>query len=528
MTGPTTTSPPALTWPARLAQARRALDRPPVAAGLLAVVVVAVAASPDPVPVAGMRLLALAALIAGAGVTVARAGAVDLGVAAAAGVGAVAGGVLPTVIGLPALLGLPLGAAAGGALGAITGAVQGRTGRQLGALATLAIGAATVRVLGTLDVTGGVVGFHAVGLPTGAGDRLDALVVGALAAGGLLVAAWVGRTRRLAAAALGTADPAVAASLGRSPVVDVALAGAAGGAIIGAGAALLASVDGSVVPAAYGLELAAALVVAAVVGGAGPLGPALGALLVWGPATVFPLVPVIGTWPVLVVAGPLALALLAFRRGRPLLPAPTPAVRYDGVPAAASGRSVTDAASRPVLTLRATSSPSGPVDLEVHAGEVVALIGPNGAGKSTLLARVAGQLPDAGTVAVHGTPLPRGARRRARAGVARTWQRPPDVAAADAAAALRHADVAAAERAASILGGLASTPGGAQLVRLAASRPVVALLDEPTDVTPEVLAPLLRGLADDGAAVLVVDHRPEVVAGADRTVSLGTGREVAP
>jgi ABC-2 type transport system ATP-binding protein len=40
-----------------------------------------------------------------------------------------------------------------------------------------------------------------------------------------------------------------------------------------------------------------------------------------------------------------------------------------------------------------------PTDIEVHAGEALALIGPNGAGKSTLLALLAGALePSAGTV----------------------------------------------------------------------------------------------------------------------------------
>jgi ABC-type sugar transport system ATPase subunit len=40
-----------------------------------------------------------------------------------------------------------------------------------------------------------------------------------------------------------------------------------------------------------------------------------------------------------------------------------------------------------------------PTDLEVHAGEVLALVGPNGAGKSTMLALLAGALePTTGSV----------------------------------------------------------------------------------------------------------------------------------
>ncbi|MBB1036282.1 ATP-binding cassette domain-containing protein, partial [Dietzia sp. CQ4] len=59
------------------------------------------------------------------------------------------------------------------------------------------------------------------------------------------------------------------------------------------------------------------------------------------------------------------------------------------------------------------------VDLEVYAGEVLALVGPNGAGKSTLLGVVAGDTdPDSGRTVLDGTDLHRWrlgdlARRRA-------------------------------------------------------------------------------------------------------------------
>jgi phosphonate transport system ATP-binding protein len=66
------------------------------------------------------------------------------------------------------------------------------------------------------------------------------------------------------------------------------------------------------------------------------------------------------------------------------------------------------------------------IDLDVSAGEFVALIGPSGAGKSTLLRCVAGLIePSQGDVVVNGRPVtgvPAAERRRARASVGFVFQ----------------------------------------------------------------------------------------------------------
>ncbi|MCB8878020.1 ABC transporter ATP-binding protein [Acidisoma silvae] len=57
------------------------------------------------------------------------------------------------------------------------------------------------------------------------------------------------------------------------------------------------------------------------------------------------------------------------------------------------------------------------VNLDVQAGEVLALLGRNGAGKSTTLLSIAGFIPDAtGTILLHGKPLRGTPHQRARAG----------------------------------------------------------------------------------------------------------------
>jgi ABC-type branched-subunit amino acid transport system ATPase component/ABC-type branched-subunit amino acid transport system permease subunit len=550
--------------------------RPAVAWGGVAALLAVAILAPDPVPLAAARLAALAIAVTGAALLVGRAAAADLATAAAVGGGAYLGGVASALLGLPVLVGLPAGIVAGAAIGAVSGALHGRVGRILGALTSLAIGTAFVAVAGGTPLGGGVAGFHAVGLPAPGGPRVEAAAVALVLLVALAVAAVVGRRRWAAGARLAVEAPVVAASVGRHPAGDAAAVGAVAGGLLGAGGTLLAAVDGSVLPGAYGLELAAALALAAVLGGAPPVGPVLGTLLVWGPGSVWPLVPLVGTAPPLLVMGPVGLVLLAARRGRPVV-----AWSRDRVPGTDAARA--PGAQRPrqprqpgALTLMvpataiggapAAGGTSATQEVTVHPGEVVALVGPNGAGKSTVLARIGGQLADHGDVRLGGSPAPHGVRARANVGVARSWQRPPAVPAEDLlAVTLTDPDaVAAARWAAATLADdhlptaatladdhlptaatladdhpptaatadgppsrdsrLAALPAGVlQLLVVAARGPAVALLDEPTDVPPDALARYVAGLAGAGTAVLVVDHRPEVVAVADRVVTIAAG-----
>ena len=66
------------------------------------------------------------------------------------------------------------------------------------------------------------------------------------------------------------------------------------------------------------------------------------------------------------------------------------------------------------------------IDLRVERGEAIGIIGPNGAGKTTFFNLISGDLlGDAGRVVVKDVDMSkRGARKRARSGIARTYQIP--------------------------------------------------------------------------------------------------------
>ena len=545
MTAPTAT--PAPTTPRQ--------PSPRLQAGAVGAVLVAaaVAAAVGPFPVtAGVaRLAGWVLLVTGASVLVARTGTVDLSLAATAAIGAYVGAVALPLIGAPALFGLLAGTAAGSLSGALAGALAGRVGGRLAALPTLSIGLAVVAVVRAWPGSGGAAGYHAAPFLTG-GETTDAVATVLLVAVALAAATAWWPTRGAARASVGARSPAALAALGHRPAVATAAAGALGGAMLGAGGATQAMVSGSVTPAAFGLPLAAALALAAALGGAPPVGPLVGALWLWGPAVVVPLAPVIGDAPPLLTTGVLGLVLLAARRGRSLAgPGPVPAAARPLAapgPAPDAARSPSDAEDMPAVRARPTAPPERrpapssrcrPPPATTRWWSALARSSPSSAPTAPASRRCspasAGSCPTPSARASTGPSAPRGAVARARAGVARAWQRPPDAPPADLLAAAVHRDQEgpATAELAHLVGAClphdpTRSPAAAQLVAAARARPAVVLLDEPATTLPEqVVADVVVTLADAGVAVVLVDHRPAVLAVADRRCAV-TSTSTAP
>lgn len=183
------------------------------------------------------------------------------------------------------------------------------------------------------------------------------------------------------------------------------------------------------------------------------------------------------------------------------------------------------------------------VDLDVRAGEVVALAGPNGSGKSTLIEILAGvRPPRRGTVRGDGDlalvvqrpgvpdSLPVTAADVVRMG---TWKRGARI----SRAAARRLVARALDRVG--MSALAARPlaelsgGQRQRVFLAQGivrAPGILLLDEAAASLDRESAArmqsILREEAARGAAVCTVTHDDDAVAAADRVVRLDRGRVI--
>ncbi len=181
------------------------------------------------------------------------------------------------------------------------------------------------------------------------------------------------------------------------------------------------------------------------------------------------------------------------------------------------------------------------VDVEVAAGEVVALLGPSGAGKSTLFRVLSGELSaQSGVVTLQGQDISKEPLwRRARAGLGYVPQTPSvlfDLSVADNVATFERISGAAKQGLAERLEAVGlddsyaprrarDLSGGErrrlELLRVLIPKPRLLLLDEPlAGVDPGGAAKIgqvVRKAAEDGAGVLVADHRVrEALAFSDR------------
>jgi len=219
-------------------------------------------------------------------------------------------------------------------------------------------------------------------------------------------------------------------------------------------------------------------------------------------------------------------------------------------------------ASEHILSLRGITKKFGAIralngiDLDIYAGEVVAIVGDNGAGKSTLVKILAGvHTPDAGEISFYGTPTTMNTPTDSRdLGIATVFQ---DLALCDSLDVVSNLwlgreltrggaldEVEMEQRSWSLLRELrarltsvrtpvASLSGGQrQTVAIARSligEPSVVILDEPTAAlgvaqTAEVLN-LIERLRERGLGVILISHNiADVLAVADRVAVLRLGR----
>jgi putative ABC transport system ATP-binding protein len=195
------------------------------------------------------------------------------------------------------------------------------------------------------------------------------------------------------------------------------------------------------------------------------------------------------------------------------------------------------------------------IDLQIRAGEVVAIVGPSGSGKSTLLGLLAGlDRPTSGSVRVLGTPLESldedGLARLRRDGIGfvfQTFQLLGNLTARENI--LLPLELSRVPNAAARCDGLLERVGlaarghhypsqlsGGEQQRIAIARafaphPRILLADEPTgNLDPKtgdaVLELLFELRAQHGSTLILVTHDTRVAARADRKIEIVGGKVV--
>jgi len=498
--------------------------------------------------------LYLACAAVGLAFTVGIAGLPSLAQGAFVAVGAVVGARL-LELGAPTAVAALAGAAAGAAAGAIVGGGFARLPRAGFAAATWIFAWLVSLALQSLTwLLGGAEGTVVTAGPTPAGHYELALGLTAAAALAYLALARSTFGLRLAAAR----DREAAANELGVPVHRLrTVAVAASGAAAGVAGALAVALAGVADPTRYGPYLSFKLFVVVLIGGAAaPLGAAAG-VVVLGVLSVAAdavgrLEHVAAARSHALLAAVMLLGVVSLgweglvrpaRRPRRTTAGPGPA---PGAPGRLAARSLAKRYGELVA--------ADGVSLEIVPGTLTALVGPNGSGKTTLLRMLAGRIrPDAGSIVREGgvartlqatavfptlTPLEHllaaSASRRRRGGLFRALLATPQARAEDAA-------FAAWARGVLVRFGVdPDTPAGElpvsdqrvlMLAAAYATGAAVLLVDEPAAGSSAAerrrLAGLLRGLADEGLALLVVEHDLALVRSvADRIVALDAGRVV--
>lgn len=495
-----------------------------------------------------LHLLALAGSLAAAAIgwqiVFGLAGALSLAAGAAMGLGAYGAALSVVHFGLPPLAALAAGGLLAMALLAAAGVVVARLESHYFALATLAL--AEVAVLTATNwesLTGGANGLLIPPPPA----WLDAPAARAgLAWGAALLAAAIfyayrhaqGRQRLALLRAQPLAAKAFGVDAGRTRILAMAAGGLAGG--IGGGAHAFAV--GVVSPDNLAFKTMAAILAVVIVGGRrSPLAAALLALAVtWAPEKLrFLEQTYLVAYGLCLLAAilflPNGLAALVGRAFRWAVPV------HDSI-GPHPGR-VRPPAAQPEIPLSAAAltrrfgglAAVDGVDIAFRPGEIAGLMGPNGAGKSTLLNLLNGlDRADSGAAVLAADA--RIGRAFQTAALVDELSAIDNVRAAggtenDAWRALYEVDLFwSRNTAAGALG--QGQRRFLEFARARAIRPQVLLLDEPAaGLSPEErsgLQRLVRAAADDGVAVIVVEHDVPFLADiADRLICMSEGRIIA-